>query len=149
MIFCQSPTKLHTRWKFKLQYGCCPHDHGIEGTAIEPLHLWTSSIGELFYIEQRLSTAKVWHVGQSWTEATYDSKFTRYKIDLHHRLCSPAVLSRQHLEIYNGKVVDARCLSYHRNKIQSWACWDDWVSCVTDRQTDRQTPFRLYIVDLE
>ena len=40
------------------------HGHGIEGTALEPLRLWTSSIDELFYIEQRLSPAKVWRVGQ-------------------------------------------------------------------------------------
>ena len=39
--------------------------YGKEGTALEPLRLWTSSIDELFYIEQRLYTAKVWHVGQS------------------------------------------------------------------------------------
>ena len=41
------------------------HGHKKEGTALQPLCLWTSSIDELFYIEQRLYTAKVWHVGQS------------------------------------------------------------------------------------
>ena len=37
-----------------------------------------------------------------WTkldEATELSKFTQDKIDLQHRLSSPAVLSRQHFEI--------------------------------------------------
>ena len=55
---------IHT-YTFKVQYGCHRHGHGKEGNALEPLHLWTSSIDELFYIEQRLCTAKVWHVGQS------------------------------------------------------------------------------------
>ena len=54
---------------FKIQNGCC-HGDGKEGTALEPLRLYTSNIDELFYIEQRLCTAKVWHVGQSWGEAT-------------------------------------------------------------------------------
>ena len=83
------------------------------------MRLWTSSIDELFYIEQRLYTAKVWHVGQSWGEATEHFKFTQDKMDLQHRLYSPAVLSRQQLEIYKDKLADARGLSNHRNKIQS------------------------------
>ena len=58
------------------------------------------STDELFYIEQRLCAAKVWHVGQSWAEATKHSKFTQDKTDLQHHLSSPAMLSRQHLEIY-------------------------------------------------
>ena len=40
------------------------------GTGLEPLHLWISSIDELFYIEHWLYIAKVWHIEQSWTEAT-------------------------------------------------------------------------------
>ena len=36
--------------------------HGKECTALEPLRLWTSSTDKLFYIEQRLCAAKVWHV---------------------------------------------------------------------------------------
>ena len=71
-----------------------------EVTALEPLHLWTSSIVEVFYIEQRLCAATVGHVGQSWAEATEHSNFTRDEMDLQHRLYSPAVLSRQHLEFY-------------------------------------------------
>ena len=39
-------------------------------------------------------------------------------MDLQHCLSSPAVLSRQHLEIYKDKLADARGLSNHRNKIQ-------------------------------
>ena len=35
------------------------------GTVLEPLCPWTSSIKELFYIEHRLYTAKVWHIAQS------------------------------------------------------------------------------------
>ena len=62
--------------------------------SVGPLCLWISSTAELFYIEQRLCAAKIWHVGQSWTEATEHSKFTRDKMDLQHRLSSPAVLSR-------------------------------------------------------
>ena len=77
---------------------------------------------ELFYIEQRLSTAKVWHIGQSWTEATEHSKFTRDKMDLQNRLSSATMLSTQHLEVYKDKLVDARGLSNHRNKFQSSAC---------------------------
>ena len=148
-MLCQSPNKLHTRtrWKVKGQHGCRRHGHGKEGTALEPLRLWTSSIDELFYIEQRLYTAKVWHVGQSWGEATEHFKFTWDKMELQHHLSSPAVLSRQRLEIYEDKLADARGLSNHRNKIQRWAGWDDWVSCMTDRRTDRQTPFCLYIID--
>ena len=49
----------------------------IGGIALEPLHLWTSSTDELFYIEQRLCGANVWHVAKSWAEATEHSKFTR------------------------------------------------------------------------
>ena len=137
-MLCQSPNKLHThtRRKVKGQHGCHHHGHGNEGTALEPLCLWTSSIDEVLYIEQRLCAAKVGHVGQSWTEATEHSKFTQDKMDLQHRLSSATVLSRQHLEIYKDKLADARGLSNHRNKFQSWACWDDWVSCVTDGQTD-------------
>ena len=41
------------------------HGHEKEDTALQPLRLWTSSIDELFYIEQQLYTAKIWHVGQS------------------------------------------------------------------------------------
>ena len=69
MILCQSSKVTHTRRKVKGQNGCRRHGHGKEGTALEPLGLWTSSIYELFFIELRLSAAKVWHVGQSWTEA--------------------------------------------------------------------------------
>ena len=61
--------------------------------------LSTSSVNELLYIEQRLSTAKVWYIGQSWTEATEHSKFRRGKMDLQHHLSSATVLSKQHLEI--------------------------------------------------
>ena len=117
MILCQSPTKVHT-WPLKVQNGC-RHGDGKEGTALEPLCLWTSSIDELFYIEQRLHTAKVWHVGQSWCEATEHFKFTRDKMDLQHCLSSPAMLSRQQLEIYKDKLADGRGLSNHRSKFQS------------------------------
>ena len=103
----------------KVQNGCHRHGHGKKGTALESLCLWTSSIDELFYIEQRFYTANVWHVGQRWAEATEHSKFMQDKIDLHHRLHSPAVLSRQHSEIYKDKLADARGLSNHRNKFQS------------------------------
>ena len=72
----QSRNKLHTRRKVKGQHGCCHHGHGKEGTALEPLRLWTSNIDEVFNIEQRLCAAKVGHGGQSWTEATEDYKFT-------------------------------------------------------------------------
>ena len=77
MILCQSSKVTNTRRKVKGQNGCRRHGHGNEGTALEPLSLWTSSIYELFFIEQRLSAAKVWHVGQSWTEATELSNFIR------------------------------------------------------------------------
>ena len=117
MILCQSPTKVHTR-PLKIQNGC-RHGDGKEGTALEPLRLWTSSIDELFYIEQRLYKAKVWHVGQSWGEATEHFKFMRDKMDLQHRPSSPAVLSRQQLEICKDKLADARGLSNHRSKFQS------------------------------
>ena len=90
----QSRNKLHTRRKVKGQHGCRRHGHGKEGTALELLRLWTSSIDEVFYIEQRLCAAKVGHGGQSWTEATEDYKFTRDKTDLQHRFSSDAVLSR-------------------------------------------------------
>ena len=86
MILCQSSKVTNTRRKVKGQNRCRRHGHGKEGTALEPLSLWTSSIYELFFIEQRLSAAKVWHVGQSWTEATELSKFTRGKMDLQQRL---------------------------------------------------------------
>ena len=83
----------------KGQYGSLHHGHGKEATALEPLRLWTSSIGELFFIEQRLSAAKVWQVGQSWVETTVLYKFTRGKMDLQHRLSFAVVSSRGHLEI--------------------------------------------------
>ena len=124
MILCQSPNKLHTRTrKIKGQHGCHRHGHGKVATALEPLCLWTSSIDEVFYIEQRLCAAKVGHVGQSWTEATEHFKFAQDKMDLQaqHRL-SAAVVSRQHLEIHKDKLADARGLSNHRNKFQSSAC---------------------------
>ena len=73
---------------------------------------------KLFYIEQQLCAAKVWHVGQSRTEATEYSKLTRDKMDLQHRPSSATVLSRQYLEIYQHKLVDARGLSNHKNKMQ-------------------------------
>ena len=139
MILCHSPNKLHTHWKVKGQYGCRHHDHGKEGTAIELLHLWTFSIDELLYIELRLYRSKVWHVGQSWTEATEYSKSMQDKMDLQHCLSNSAMLSKQHLEIYKNKLVDARGLSNHKKKMQRWACWDDWVNCVMNRQTDRWT----------
>ena len=56
-----------------------------------------------------------------WTklyEAAEISKFTRDKMDLQHHLSSPAMLSRQHLEIYKDKLADARGLSNHRNRMQ-------------------------------
>ena len=68
--------------------------------------LWTSSTDKLFYIEQRLDTAKVWHIGQSWVETTEHPKFTQDQMDLQHHLSSPAVLSRQHLETYKDKFTD-------------------------------------------
>ena len=40
------------------------------------------------------------------------------KMDLRHHLSNPAMLSRQHLEIYEDKLTDARGLNNHRNKIQ-------------------------------
>ena len=82
MILSHSSKITNTRRKVKGQNGCRRHGHGKEGTALEPLSLCISSTYELFFIEQRLSAAKVWHVGQSWTEATELSKFTRGKIDL-------------------------------------------------------------------
>ena len=100
MILCQSSKVTYTRRKVKGQNGCRRHGHGKEGTAVEPLSLWTSSIYELFFIEQRLSAAKVWHVGQSWTEATELSNFTRGKMDLQLCLSSTVVSSREHLELY-------------------------------------------------
>ena len=108
------------------------HGHRKEGTALEPLRLWTSTIDELFYIEQWLSPAKVWHVGQSWTEVTDDSKFMQEKWT--YSIVFIALLSRQHLETYKNKLVDVSGLN-PRNKVQRWAGWDDWASCVTDRQT--------------
>ena len=147
MILCQSPDKLHARWKVKGQYGSSRHGHGKEDTALEPLRLWTSSIGELFFIEQRLSAAIVWYVGQSWAEATVLYKFTRGKIYPQQRLSSTVVSSTNYLEIYEHKLVDARGPSHHWNKMESWAHWDDWVNGVTVRQTDRQTAFQLYIVE--
>ena len=86
MILCQSSKVTNTRRKVKGQNRCRRHGHGKEGTALEPSSLWTFSIYELFFIEQRLSAAKVWYVGQSWTEATELSKFTRGKMDLQQRL---------------------------------------------------------------
>ena len=80
MILSQSPKKIkYTLKGQRSTYGCRRHRHGKDGTALEPLRLWTSSIDELFYIEQRLYTAKVWHVGQSWTEATEHFKFMQDK----------------------------------------------------------------------
>ena len=145
MILCQSPDKLHTRWKVKGQYGSSRHGHGKEATALEPLRLWTSSISELFFIEQRLSAAKVWQVGQSWAETTVLYKFTRGKMDLQHRLSFTVVSSREHLEIYKDKLIDARGLSHHRDKLQSWTHWDDWVNGMMDGRTDGQIAFHLYI----
>ena len=118
MILYQNPNKLHTHGKVKGQHGCRWHGHGKEGSALEPLHLWTSSTDELFYIEQQSCAAKIWHVGQSWVEATEHSKYTQDKMDLQHRLHSPAMLSRQQLEIYKDKLADDRGLSNHRNNIQ-------------------------------
>ena len=141
MIICQSPDKLHARWKVKGQYGSSLHGHGKEATALEPLRLWTSSIGRLFFIEQRLSAAKVWQVGQSWAETTVLYKFTWGKMDPQQRLSSAVVSSREHLEFYKDKLVDARGLSHHWNKMQSWVHWDD------SKWRDRQTAFQLYIVD--
>ena len=70
---------------------------------------WTFSVDEVFYIEQRLCAAKVWHIEQSWTEATEHSKLMRRdKMDLQHHPLSLVVLSKQHLEIYKDKLVDAR-----------------------------------------
>ena len=40
------------------------------------------------------------------------------KMDLQHRLCGPAMLSRQQLKFYDDKPADARGVSNHRNKIQ-------------------------------
>ena len=113
MILCQS-SKLHTRvkrsqrskWRRR-------HGHGKEGTALGPLTLWTSNIYELFFIEQRLSAAIVWYVGQSWAEATVLYKFTRGKIYPQQRLSSTVVSSTNYLEIYEHKLVDARGLSHH------------------------------------
>ena len=137
MIHCQSPNELHTHWKVKGQYGRRHHGHGKEGTVLEPLCLWTSSIDELFFIELRLFVAIVWYIAQSWVETTVLYKLTQGKIDPQQRLSSAVVSSREHLEIYKDKLVDARDLSHHRNKMQSWAHWDDWVNGVTVRQTDR------------
>ena len=96
MILCLSSKVTYTRRKVKGQNGYRRHGYGKEDTALEPLSLWTSSIYELFFIELRLSAAKVWHVGQSWTEATELSNFTRGKMDLQQRLSS----SREYLKIY-------------------------------------------------
>ena len=138
--FSAKAQKLHTRVeRSKGQNGYRRHGHGKEATALEPLHLWTSSTGELFFIEQRLSAAIVQHIGQSWVEATALYKLPRGKIDPHQRLSSTVVSSTGHLEIYKHKLVDARGPSHHWNKMQSWAHWDDWVSGVTVRQTDRRT----------
>ena len=79
------------------------------------MHLWTSSIDEVFFIELQLSAAKIWHVGQSWTKATELPNFMRGKMDVQQHLVS----SREHLEIYKDKPVDARGISHHRNKTQS------------------------------
>ena len=76
-------------------------------------------MGELFFIEQRLSAAKVWQVGQSWVETTVLYKFTRGKMDLQHHLSFAVVSTTGHLEIHKDKLVDARGLSHHRNKLQS------------------------------
>ena len=119
MILCQSSKVTNTRRKVEGQNGCRRHGQRKEATALEPLRLWTSSIDELFFIEQRLCAAKVWHVGQSWVETTVLYKFTRGKMDLQHRLSFAVVSSKGHLEIYKDKLVDARGLSHHRNKLQS------------------------------
>ena len=65
-----------------------------------------------------MCAAKIWHDGQSWTEATEQLELTRDKMDLQHRLSSTAMLSRQHVEIYKDKLVDTRGPSNHRNKMQ-------------------------------
>ena len=100
MILCQSSKVTYTHRKVRGQNGCRRHGHEKEGTALQPLRLRTSNIDELFFIELRLSAAKVWHVGQSWTKATELSNFTRGKMDLQLRLSSTVVSSREHLEIY-------------------------------------------------
>ena len=48
-------------------------------------------------------------LGQSWTEATEHSKLMRRdKMDLQYHPLSLVMLSKQHLEIYKDKLVDAR-----------------------------------------
>ena len=114
MILYQHSNKLYIHVeRSKVNYGCRHRGHEKEGTATELLYLWTSSIDELFFIELRLSTAKVWHIEQSWTEATELSNFTRGKMDLQQHLSSAVVSSREHLEFYKDKLVDARGLSHH------------------------------------
>ena len=110
-----------------------------KGTAVQPLCMWTSSIDKLFYIEQQLCAAKVSHIGQSWTEAAKHSKLTWDKMDLQHHLSSTAMLSRQHIEIYKSKLVDARDLSNHQNKMQRRSHWNYWVNGLTNRQTDKSS----------
>ena len=139
MILCQSWKVTYTRRKVKGQNGYRRHGHGKEGTTLEPLSLWTSSVYELFFIELRSCAAKVWHIGQSWAEATVLYKLTQGKIDPQQHLSSTVVPSTEHLEIYKDKLVDARSLSHHWNKMQSWAHWDDWINGMMVRQTDRRT----------
>ena len=73
----------------------------------------------VLFIEMQLSAAKVQHDGQNWTEVTEVSKFTRDKMDLQHCLSFAVASSREHLEIYIDKLVDAIGLSHHRNEMQS------------------------------
>ena len=103
-----------------VERSCCQcHGHGKEGIVLEPLRLWTSSIEGIFFIELRLFAAKVWHVGQSWTEVTELSKLTQGIMDLQQHLSFAVVSSKEHLENYEDKLVDARGISHHRNKMQS------------------------------
>ena len=147
MILCQSSKVTYTRRKVKGQNGCQHHGYGEEGTAPGPLCLWASSIDELFFIQLWMFAVTVWHVGQSWTEATELYNFMRGKMDLQQRVSSIVMSNRKHLEIYKDKLVGTRDLSHHRNKTQSWAHWDDWVIGVTTKIAGRRTDFQLYIVD--
>ena len=66
-------------------------------------------------------------------------------------LSSACVSSREHLQTYKNKLAHARYHSYHISKSGVDPCQngrDNSVTSNEDGQTDRQTAFQLYIVDM-
>ena len=57
-------------------------------------------------------------LGKAGLELQSILNFTQDKIDLEYCLSSHVVVSRQHLEIYEDKFVDARGISDRRNEMQ-------------------------------